>query len=413
MQALKNIKIGIFISLVNILIQGVSVLVQNIIASNLGIVNFGYFGILQSDYTIFCSLADFGMATLILAYFGKRATQGRLFTNVLQLRLSMTALTAVAMAIFACIARRDNPAFWGELVLAFGLLFQHAFFDWYFICGNLWKKLLISKVLHTISYTTIMGIALWYFHFDSIPAITAAMVVAALPAFGFGVGQAFSTRIFRIGRHTLRFFKLMFKSATPYAIASLASFAYLPAGLYAVAAFTPETFLGAYNFANKLIVLASGLMVHFISSSLITLHQTDSRTLHLRDQIVFTLFITAVSSPFWLFPEITLKLIFFAAPWTPDVLSTSCYCLRILAMSLILQATRMGMISTMLKEKRTWTYGIMISIGGLLNIAACIGGPTLFPHMGGRIIPMLTLTGDVLLSLQLLIYFIRNRRIRW
>lgn len=413
MQALKNIKIGIFISLVNILIQGVSVLVQNIIASNLGIVKFGYFGILQSDYTIFCSLADFGMATLILAYFGKRATQGRLFTNVLQLRLSMTALTAVAMVIFACIARRDNPAFYGELVLAFGLLFQHAFFDWYFICGNFWKKLLISKVLHTISYTTIMGIALWYFHFDSIPAIAGAMVVAALPAFGFGVGQAFSSKIFRLGRHTLKFFKLMFKSATPYAIASLASFAYLPAGLYAVAAFTPETFLGAYNFANKLIVLASGLMVHFISSSLITLHQTDSKILHLRDQIIFTLFIAAVSSPFWLFPEITLKLVFFAAPWTPDVLAISCYCLRILALSLILQATRMGMISTMLKEKRTWTYGMMISIGGVLNIAACIGGPTLLTHMGGQVIPMLTLTGDVLLSTQLLIYFIKNRRIRW
>ena len=53
MQALRNIKIGVFISLVNILIQGVSVLVQNLIANNLGIVKFGSFGILQSDYTIF------------------------------------------------------------------------------------------------------------------------------------------------------------------------------------------------------------------------------------------------------------------------------------------------------------------------------------------------------------------------
>ena len=72
MQALKNIKIGVFISLVNILIQGVSVIVQNLIANNLGIVKFGSFGILQSDFTIFSALADFGMATLILAYFGKR-----------------------------------------------------------------------------------------------------------------------------------------------------------------------------------------------------------------------------------------------------------------------------------------------------------------------------------------------------
>ena len=410
MQALKNIKIGVFISLVNILIQGVSVLVQNIIASNLGIVKFGFFGILQSDYTIFCALADFGMATLILAFFGKRATQGRLFTNVLQLRLSMTAVAALAMVLFACIVRRDSPMFYGELVLALGLLFQHAFFDWYFICGNFWKKLLISKVLHTISYTTVMGVALWYFKLDSIPAIAGAMVLAAIPAFGFGVGQAFNTKVFHIGRHTKQFFKLMFKSAGPYAIASLASFAYLPVGLYTIASFANETFLGAYNFAHKLIILASGLMVHFISSSLISLHQTDSKILHLRDQITFTAFIAVACSPFWLFPEYTLKIIFFAAPWTDDVLQTSCFCLRILSLSLILQATRMGMISTMLKEKRTWLYGIMISLGGLFNIVVCLVGGN---FLDSRYIPVLTLTGDLLLSLQLAVYFFKNRRIRW
>ena len=410
MQALRNIKIGVFISLVNILIQGVSVLVQNLIANNLGIVKFGSFGILQSDYTIFCALADFGMATLILAFFGKRATNGTLFTNVLQLRLFMTALTAIAMVVFAFTVRRGSDIFEGELVLALGLLFQHAFFDWYFICGNFWKKLLISKVLHTLSYCTVMGIALWVLKLDSIPLIALAMVIAALPAFGFGVGQAFTFKIFRIGLHTAKFFKLMFKSACPYALSSIASFAYLPVGLYTVAHFTTPEFLGAYNFSHKLVFLASSLMVHFISSSLITLHQTDTRVLHLRDQAVFTLFIAAVTTPFWLFPQYTLRIVFFAAPWTPDVLETSCYCLRILACSLILQATRMGMISTLLKEKRTWLYGTMITVGGVINIAVCIGGASL---LKAPYIPMLTLSGDLCLSLFLLAYFVKNRRFRW
>lgn len=410
MQALRNIKIGVFISLVNILIQGVSVLVQNLIANNLGIVKFGSFGILQSDYTIFCALADFGMATLILAFFGKRATNGTLFTNVLQLRLFMTALTAIAMVVFAFTVRRGSDIFEGELVLALGLLFQHAFFDWYFICGNFWKKLLISKVLHTLSYCTVMGIALWVLKLDSIPLIALAMVIAALPAFGFGVGQAFTFKIFRIGLHTAKFFKLMFKSACPYALSSIASFAYLPVGLYTVAHFTTPEFLGAYNFSHKLVILASSLMVHFISSSLITLHQTDTRVLHLRDQAVFTLFIAAVTTPFWLFPQYTLRIVFFAAPWTPDVLETSCYCLRILACSLILQATRMGMISTLLKEKRTWLYGTMITVGGMINIAVCIGGASL---LRAPYIPMLTLSGDLCLSLFLLAYFVKNRRFRW
>ena len=407
MQVFKNIKIGVFISLVNILIQGVSMLVQNLIARNLGAVDFGYFGVLQTDYTVFCAIADFGMATLILAYFGKRATEGRLFTSVLQMRLAMTAITAAAMVIFAFTVRRDHPAFAGELVLALGLLFQHAFFDWYFICGNFWKKLLISKVLHTISYTTIMGITLYVFRVDSIPAIALAMVAAALPAFGFGVRQAFTTKVLRIGNHTLKFFKLMLKSASPYALASIASFAYLPVGLYTVAHYAPDSFLASYNFAHKLIILASGLMVHFISSSLITLHQTDSHKLSIRDQAIFTLFIVAVSSPFWLFPEWALRIIFFAAPWTDNLLNASSYCLRILSASLILQAMRMGMISTMLKEKRTWLYGSFISICGVANIAACIYAAH---ALNDASIPLFTLSGDLLLTLVLAAYFLKNRR---
>ena len=409
MQVFKNIKIGVFISLVNILIQGVSVLVQNIIANNLGIVKFGYFGILQSDYTIFCALADFGMATLFLAYFGKRATEGRLFKNVLQLRLLCTAIAATAMIAFAIIVRHDHPAFIGELILAFGLLFQHAFFDWYFICGSFWKKLLISKVLHTVSYTAIMGVSLCVMHFESIELIALAMVVAALPAFSFGVRQAFSTQVLKIGNHARKFFFLMFRSAVPYAIASIASFAYLPVGLYTASHVRPE-FLGSYNFAHKLIILASGLMVHFISSSLITLHQTDSRTLHIRDIGIFTLFIAAVSTPFTLFPEWSLKLIFFAAPWTDPVLSASAMCLRILALSLILQAIRMSMISTLLKERRMPLYCSLIVLGGIFNIVMCYYGSQQFAP---EYIPALTLSGDVLLTISLSLYFTFKRRIGW
>ena len=410
LQVFKNIKIGVFISLVNILIQGVNILVQNIIANNLGIVKYGYFGILQSDYSIFCAIADFGMMTLILAYFGKRATEGRLFTHVLQLRLFMTAITAVLMAVFALTVRRNHPAFQGELVLIAGLFFQHAFFDWYFICGKFWKKMLLSKVLHTLSFSLVMGVCLYGFRFDSIGLVALAMVLSAMPAFGFGVSQAFSTKVLKIGNHARRFFWLMFKSATPYALTSLASLAYLPVGLYTVSHFAPAEFLGAYNFSHKLMLLASSLMVFFIYSSVLTLHQGDSRKLSLRDQALFTGFIILVMSPLWATPEWTLRIIFFASPWTPKTLQISSYCLRILSISLLLQATRLGMISTLLKEKRTVLYGAMISAGGLLNIGTCAIGAR-FSEPG--IIPFLTLSGDLFLTLFLAAYFIKNRRIGW
>jgi Na+-driven multidrug efflux pump len=255
-----------------------------------------------------------------------------------------------------------------------------------------------------------MGIALCILRFDSIAPIAFAMVVAALPAFGFGVRQAFSPAVLKIGNHARRFFLLMFKSAVPYAVAGIASFAYLPVGLYTASHAAGPEFLGSYNFAHKLVTLASGLMVYFISSSLISLHQTDSRTIHLRDIGIFMLFIATVSTPFTLFPEWSLQIIFFAAPWTDQVLGTSSTCLRILSISLILQALRMSMISTLLKERRMQLYCTLIVLGGILNIIVCYYGSGLFKQ---ECIPALALSGDVFLTIAVTLYFTAKRRIHW
>lgn len=409
-QVFKSIKIGVFIALVNFLIQGISFFVQNFIARNLGTENFGFFGILQTDYSIFCSIADFGMSTLILAYFGANATKGTLFKNVLQLRVFSVVVTAAIMAIFALGFRRNHPVFYGELILTFGLMFQHAFFDWYFICGKFWKKLFLSKLLHTISYSVVMGIALLYLKLDRIEHIALAMVLAALPAFFFGVTQALSFSIFKVTRRTFRFISLMLKSGVPYALSSFASFAYIPIGLYVADRFATSEFLGAYNYGNKIILLCSGIMVHFISSSLVTQHTFRDKFIHIRDILIFTGFIAACSSPLWAFPKQFLQLLFFAVDFSEATLALSGDILRVLSVALIFQAMRMSLISTLLKEKATWTYAILVSSSGAVNVAACVLAGM---HLPNSYIPLFALTGDVLLNTILLGYFIRKGRIRW
>ena len=52
----------------------------------------------------------------------------------------------------------------------------------------------------------------------------------------------------------------------------------------------------------------------------------------------------------------------------------------------------------------------MISVGGILNIAACIIGAQ---HLAPHYIPLLTLTGDLTLSAILAVYFIRHRKFSW
>lgn len=296
--------------------------------------------------------------------------------------------------------------------MAFGLLFQHAFFDWYFICGKFWKKLLVAKILHTISYSSIMGFSLFYLQIKSIEGIALSMVLAALPAWGFGATAALRPIIFKFTRRSFLFIRLMLAKAFPFALSSLASFLYLPLGLYAMDVYAPREMFGAYNYANKLIVLASGLMVNFISSSLVTKHEVQDEKFHVKDIAIFTAFIAACCSPAWTIPEFCLKTLFFAAPIhsNPELLAFGAFCFSTLVFSLIFQATRVSLVATMLKEKRLWTYVALIFIGGALNAFAVFGLPLC--GVESRFIPILTLTGDASLSILLVIYFRKRFSLR-
>jgi len=408
---LKNIQIGIFISAVNFLIQCATFFVTNLMAKNLGALNFGYLGVLQNDYLIFCALADFGTATLVLAFFGRRATHGQLLVQIFQLRFFLAITSMLLMCLFAFTIRWHHPAFRGELILTLGLIFQHAFFDWYFICGKFWKRFLISKVFHTISYSAIMGFALLYLKLDKIESIAFVMIFAAIPAWGFGVFSAFNKRILIFRRRTVYFIKLMLNKAFPFALASLTSFAYLPIGIYAADVLAPPEFLAAFNFSYKLIMLASGFMISFLSSSLIIQHETLDSHIHLRDILSFTFFITILSSPLLIIPQFVLKILFFAAPWTASLLETSSFCLRLLSISLILQAIRLPMISTMLKEKQIWKYVGVILIGGIANIAMTFGMVTLTSQF--HLIPLFTLSGDVVITVIFFVFFFNKKRLAW
>lgn len=409
--AFRTIRIGIFISAVNLLIQAVAFFVGNFIAKNLGNVTFAYFGVLQSDYTIFTAIADFGTTTLLLAFFGKNAVQGKLLRYAFQLRYALAFASMLLMALFACLVRRHHPVFYGEFILALGLLFQHAFFDWYFICGKFWEKLLLSKILHAISFAGVMGFSLLYLKTDTVEGIALSMVLAALPAWSFGATAALHPETFRIGRRTVLFIRLMLAKAFPFALSSLASFLYLPLGLYAMDVFAPRELFSGYNYANKLIVLASGLMVNFISSSLISRHETRDGTFSAKDIFLFTAFIALCASPTWICPEFCLKVFFFAAPLraNPEVLAFGATALGILAFSIVLQATRVNLVAAMLKEKRLWTYVGMIFFGGIINALAVFALPK--TGIDPRFIPGLALSGDLVLSALLFGYF--RKSFRW
>jgi len=150
--------------------------------------------------------------------------------------------------------------------------------------------------------------------------------------------------------------------------------------------------------------------VHFISSNLITLHSTHDKNLHLKDIAIFTLFIAICSSPLWLFPTWILKILFFAAPWTDATLQTSASILQILSFSLIFQAARTTLISTLLKEHATRAYAVMVSIGGASNVIAC-GFAGIY--LENAMIPLFALTGDFVITAILFGYFVQKRRLKF
>ena len=146
------------------------------------------------------------------------------------------------------------------------------------------------------------------------------------------------------------------------------------------------------------------------SSNLITLHASHDKKIHFKDIAVFTLFITVCSAPLWLFPDFVLKILFFAAPWTDATLQTSASILRILSFSLIFQAARTTLISTLLKEHATRAYAIMVSIGGASNIIACgLAGI----YLENAMIPLFALTGDLVITAILFGHFAHKRRMKW
>lgn len=399
-SALKSIKIGVFLSFVNLLIQGTSFLVQNAIARNLGNSRYGYFGILQNDSLVFTMISDFGMSTLIIAFFAKRATEGRLFQNVLRLKVFAALATMLAMLAFTLIVRHDHAVFYGELVMILSILLSVGSADWYFTCGSMWKKLLTVKILQAVSYALVMSVAFGVFKISSIEAIAFSSILAAVPPCIFGVVHMFSADFFKIKRRTLRFIGLMYKAAFPYALSSLASLAYLPAGFYFVDHFANSEYLSAYGYSHKLIAIASAFMVNFISSSLLQMKRGASGKISLKGQLLFTLFIAACASPLYIFPEWVLRILFFGANWDAETLAASAFVLRLLSISLPLQALRMPCISLLLKEKLVWKYVAFISIGGVINLAACYFG---ISHTSFQNAAIFTLAGDVVLTLLLLV----------
>ena len=255
-----------------------------------------------------------------------------------------------------------------------------------------------------------MGFALLYLKIDRIEYTAIAMVIAALPAFFFGVSQALNRTLLKVKRRTFHFAALMLKAGVPYAISSFATFAYIPVGLYVADRFASAEFLSAYNFGHKIIVLCSGIMVHFISSNLVTQHMSKDKDIHLKEILIFTFFIAACATPLWLFPEQFLQLLFFAVNWTDNSLACSAYILRILSLSLLFQAARMSMISSLLKNKAVWSYAIIVSSAGLCNVIACMAAGK---FLANSYIPLFAITGDVVISIILLCYYLRKRALRW
>ena len=161
---------------------------------------------------------------------------------------------------------------------------------------------------------------------------------------------------------------------------------------------------------HKILILCSGIMVHFISSNLVTQHLLQDKFVHLKEMLTFVIFIGICTTPLWLFPRQLLQILFFAVQWTGESLDCSSQILRILSMSLLFQAARLSMISTLLKNKETYTYAFIVSVAGAANIIACLIAGINLPN---NYIPVFALTGDILITVILLGYYIHRKALKW
>lgn len=403
----RRIGVGVGLSAIAALFQVLAFCVNNILGRVLGPGAFADYALLSTDFALFGAVAEFGTGAVILSFFADRLRNPSVARAIFRLRLLLALLAAVLMSILVLALRTSDGLLLPGLFLSLGFLVSPGLVDWYFLGTRDWGRLVRFKLIHAGTYVLVAA-ALFAVGFRSLEPVCLAISLVPLPAFLYA-------RRFVPGRpgplrpSQRRLLRLALKSSFPYALSGLASFAFLPAILYAVnACWHDDGVRAAFASGYKIVLAMQGFAVQFLTSEQIFSQRglALAPAAKLRRCLIYGLAASGAVLPFAVAGQWAPRLLFFGLEWTPEMGATAGWTVRVLLASIVLQFIRMPALAQFLADRRIGlAAGITIG-AGLANLASLVAAARLSPEA----VPLFGLAGDALSTALMVCLYARRGR---
>lgn len=395
----QKLKGGALLSLMMLTTQVINFVIVNFIAKKIGLEGFGQFSILLQDFNWFSFLRDFGMSQILIAWYQQQKTSAQAKSQAFLTTGAMSLLSGFLFFIYILVVRDEHPnqsLMWWFLL---GIVFNPSTFDWYFLSTKQWMKLFLVRLTQVGIYS---GIAFLLLNSDS--TTTIGMLVEILN-YSLVIAFILGTLLFKpwdlVPTSWWSPFKSIIHQSFPMALSGLLGFFYLQFGFFIIDWFHPgEPIVAIYNTSHRLIMIASMMMVNFITSGLV--FSSGSSHPSLRESLIqgmvlwLPIFLSCFFAGQWI-----LTTLFFGIQWQAQDLEWAHFNLYVLTLSILFQALRNNIITWLIQSKQTWTYLKLLSIGALLNIFICTA--LIHNDLSQWIAPGV-LIADLFLSLSLIIY---------
>ena len=408
-QLRKTLGSGMILSGISLGIQVFNFFIVNFVAQQLGTAQFGQFGILQHDFMWFLFLRDFGMTHILMSLYQNKPdddTKRNSFWAMVFLGL----ISSILFCIYTLSLRSSHPNFDAMWPLVFGIFFSPNILDWFFISEKKWKSLFLIKMTQFLIYA---GIALWVLQNPSehsILHLSIALNISHIIATAVALGL-FPTKLFtRLQKNVFTFFIDQLNRSKNIAVGGFLNFFLMPIGFYALDfMYAGDRIIGIYNTSHRLIIILSGFLVHFLSSSIVHSQSNTKQKVSLKESLQFTLILTLpIIMAVQFLGEWGLQFLYFGLDWQVNEVNWAKQNLMFFCISIAAQAFRVNYISWYIQMDKTKHYLYIFLIAALINITVTYIGL----QFGSKdYIALIVMTGEIVFSLGLWLKYVHLTRV--
>lgn len=404
----ERIGAGVGLSAIAALFQVIAFCVNNLLAHVLGPGAFADYALLSTDFSLFGAVAEFGTGVVILSFFAGRLRNPSVARAIFRLRLLLALLAAVLMSALAVSFRAHGGLALPGIFLALGFLVSPGIVDWYFLGTRDWKRLVRFKLIQAGTYVLVAAV-LFAVGFRSLEPVCLAISLVPLPAFLYAK-RFVPGRPGPLRPSQRRLLRLMLKSSFPYALSGLASFAFLPAVLYAVnACWIEDGGRAAFTAAYKIVFVLQVFTLQFLTSEQVFSQRglELSPGEKLRRCALYGLAASGAVLPFAAAGRWIPRLLFFGLDWTPAMGATADWTMRVLLASIVLQFVRMPALAQFLADRKIGLSAGITVCAGAANLLSLLFAARFRPEQ----LALFGLAGDVLsTALMVSVYARAGRR---